>query len=44
MVPAIHSVECNGTEETIFDCQFDNTSNAQCANNQDASIICQGLN
>ena len=44
-LPVVHSVQCNGTEETIFNCElsFSNTSNADCARYQDASIICQGL-
>ena len=36
----IQAVQCNGTEETIFDCQ---SSSAQCEVYQDANIICQGL-
>ena len=36
----IQSVQCNGTEETIFDCR---SSSAQCGVYQDASVICQGL-
>ena len=44
-LPVVHSVQCNGTEETIFNCElsFSNTSNADCARYQDASVICQGL-
>ena len=41
--PAVHSVQCNGTEESIFDCQFINGSTAQCGIYLDASVICQGL-
>ena len=40
---AIHSVECNGTEENIFDCQFSYDSSSMCGRYQDASVICQGL-
>ena len=36
----IHSVECNGTEDSIFDCQFISST---CRSNRDASVICQGL-
>ena len=39
--PAIHFLECNGTEENIFDCQF--SSDSTCGRSQDASVICQGL-
>ena len=37
----IHSVECNGTEESIFDCQT-NEGEGGCLTHQDASVICQG--
>ena len=43
ITPVIHSVQCTGTEETIFDCQFSNSSSAQCGIYADASVICQGL-
>ena len=43
LIPLIHSVQCNGTEEAIFDCIFRNDSSAQCGIYQDASVICQGL-
>ena len=44
-LPVFHSVQCNGTEETIFNCELSlsNTSNADCARHQGASVICQGL-
>ena len=34
-----HSVECNGTEESIFDCRT-NEGDGGCGTNQDASVIC----
>ena len=37
--PIIHSFECNGTEESVFDCQFSST----CRSHQDGSVICHGL-
>ena len=36
----IQSVQCNGTEETIFECQ---SSSTRCGVYRDASVICQGL-
>ena len=42
--PIIQSVQCNGTEETLFDCEFSNCSDYQCSSyGQDAGIVCQGL-
>ena len=40
---AIHHLECDGTEENVFDCQFSSDSNSTCGMYQDASMICQGL-
>ena len=36
------AVECNGTEESIFDCQWSDL-NSTCYHRQDASVICQGM-
>ena len=37
----IHSVQCNGSEETLLDCQHNNGSSAQCEGIL-ASVICRG--
>ena len=35
------SVQCNGTEANIFECQF-NQNNLQCGSTQDAAVYCIG--
>ena len=42
-IPVIHTVQCNGSEESILDCEFSNISNSQCGRYHDASVVCQGL-
>ena len=39
----IHSVQCNGSEETLLDCQHNNGSSAQCERIF-AFVICRGIN
>jgi hypothetical protein len=39
---AIHSVQCNGSEETLLDCQHSNGSSAQCVGRV-AYVICRGI-
>lgn len=41
-IALIHSVECNGSEESIFDCRT-NEGDGGCTRYQDASVICQGM-
>ena len=36
-----HNVECNGTEESIFDCRRREGAGG-CQQRQDASVVCQG--
>ena len=37
----IHSVQCNGSEDTVLDCQHNNGSSTQCEGIV-ASVICRG--
>ena len=41
LLTLFHTVECNGTEESLFDCQS-NEGDGGCSGRQDASVICQG--
>ena len=41
-IALLHSVECNGTEESIFDCRT-NEGDGGCLSYQDGSVICQGI-
>ena len=41
LIGLLHSVECTGSEESIFDCQT-NEGDGGCSVSQDASVICQG--
>ena len=41
-IALFHSVECNGTEESIFDCRT-NEGDGGCGTYQDASVICHGI-
>ena len=43
LLALLHSVECSGSEESIFDCQT-NEGDGGCSQGQDASVVCQGTN